>query len=151
MDQAVFRKICESLSKEAILKTESFRDQDTIYIDQDFLLDTMRILKEDFGFKYLNDLTALDHYPESPRFEVVYHLWCHKRGDLLRIKVPVKKDPPAVASVSGLWSTANWHERECYDMFGIKFEGHPDLRRILLWDGFDGFPLRKDFPVEGKE
>ncbi len=151
MDREILEKICNRLPNGSILKRERFRDQDTIYIEQSFLLDVMRILRDEFGFKYLTDLTALDHYPKFPRFEVVYHLWCHERSELLRIKVPVKSDPPEVDSVVSIWSTANWHERECFDMFGIKFKGHPDLRRILLWEGFDGHPLRKDYPVEGKE
>ncbi len=151
MDRKIFEEICNNLPKESILKTESFRGQDTIYIDQKYLIDVMKILKDSFGFKYLTDLTALDYYPKFPRFVVVYHLWCHERKDLLRIKAPITVEPPVIDSVVSIWSTANWHERECYDMFGIKFKDHPDLRRILLWEGFDGYPLRKDYPVEGRE
>ena len=151
MDRDVFEKICKKLPDGSIIKTDSFRGQDTIYLKAEFLLEVMKLLRDEFGFRYLTDLTALDYYPRTPRFEVVYHLWCHERNDLLRVKVPVEKDPPVVSSVVSIWSTANWHERECYDMFGIKFEGHPDLRRILLWEGFEGYPLRKDYPVEGRE
>jgi len=75
----------------------------------------------------------------------------HAEKRLIRVKTYAKGDPPHISSVVGLWSTANWHERECYDMFGIIFDGHPDLRRILLWEGFEGHPLRKDYPVEGKD
>lgn len=115
------------------------------------MIEVLKTLRDQFGYRYLIDVTAVDHLPNEPRFEVVYHLWCHAERRLIRVKTYALGDPPAVSSVVGLWSTANWHERECFDMFGIVFEGHPDLRRILLWEGFEGHPLRKDYPVEGKD
>ena len=108
------------------------------------------IIKEDFGFRYLIDVTALDFYPQEPRFQTVYHMLAHSTGAILRLKVPVETEPPKVPSVADIWKTANWHERECFDLFGITFDGHPDLRRILLPEGFEGYPLRKDYPVEGR-
>ena len=143
--------IIESLPPESVVSHAEFRGQVTLLVKQDSLLEVLKVLRDDFGYKYLIDVTAVDHYENDPRFEVVYHLWCHERDCLLRVKTWASQgEPPTIPSVVGLWNTANWHERECFDMFGIVFEGHPDLRRILLWEGFDGHPLRKDYPVEGR-
>ncbi len=143
--------VIESLPPESLVSHVEFRDQVTLVVRQVSLLEVLKILKDDFGYKYLIDVTAVDRYEDDPRFEVVYHLWCHERNCLLRVKTWASQgEPPTIPSVVGLWNTANWHERECFDMFGIVFEGHPDLRRILLWEGFDGHPLRKDYPVEGR-
>lgn len=144
-------KLKSKLPKDSIDKVEEFRNQVSIYIDREKLLDVLKILRDGFDFKYLIDVTAIDYPSSDPRFCVVYHLWNHKENRLLRVKSWAKGEPPTIPSVVGLFSTANWHERECYDLFGIKFEGHPDLRRILLWEGFEGHPLRKDYPVEGRD
>ncbi len=112
-----------------------------------------RYLKEDPDIKmnYLVDVTAVDWKPKTPRFEVVYHLHSIAHGHSLRLKVPVEEEDAWVPTVSTIWRTANWHERETYDLFGIRFEGHPDLRRILMPDDWVGHPLRKDYPLEGHE
>jgi NADH-quinone oxidoreductase subunit C len=108
-------------------------------------------LRGEGGFDMLVDLTAIDWAEGvSPRFTVVYHLLSTTRHDYIRVATDCPNDAePAVASVCNLWAGANWHERETYDMFGIKFVGHPDLRRILMWDGYPHFPLRKEFPLAG--
>jgi len=108
-------------------------------------------LKEDCPI--LADLTAVDHGVEShPRFEMVYHLYNPQSHEYLRLaSFCLSNEEPSAPSVSDLWPAANWHERECYDLFGIKFEGHPDLKRILLWEGYPYFPLRKEFPLSGIE
>lgn len=113
----------------------------------------LRYLRDEFAFDMLVDLTAIDWAEgASPRFTVVYHLLATARGDYLRIAANCPSDAePAVPSVVSLWPGANWHERECFDMFGIKFDGHPDLRRILMWDGYPYHPLRKEFPLAGIE
>ena len=113
----------------------------------------MRHLRDQQGFDLLTDVTAIDWaLGASPRFTVVYHLFSTTRHDYLRIAAACPNDDaPAVPSVVNVWPAANWHERETYDMFGIKFEGHPDLRRILMWDGYPHFPLRKEFPLAGVE
>jgi NADH-quinone oxidoreductase subunit C len=113
----------------------------------------MRHLRDQQGFDLLTDVTAIDWaLGVSPRFTVVYHLFSTSRHDYLRIAAACPNDvAPAVPSVVGIWPAANWHERETYDMFGIGFEGHPDLRRILMWDGYPHFPLRKEFPLAGVE
>ena len=139
----------KSLPEGSVSGQECFRDQTALIISLDKLPDVMQILRDTFSFRYLIDLTALDFHPAEPRFQVVYHLWSHQDGRLMRIKASVEGNPPTVPTVTHLWSSANWHERECYDLFGIVFNGHPDLRRILLPEDWEGHPLRKDYPLEG--
>src|SRR5207247_243139 len=105
--------------------------------------------RDELSFDYLIDITSIDNFGEEPRFEIVYHLYSMSDGIHLRFKLKVPEETGAVDTVSDIWPTANWHEREAYDMMGIKFNGHPDLRRILMWEGYPYFPLRKDFPLEG--
>ena len=113
----------------------------------------LKYLRDEFAFDLLSDLTAVDWAEGvSPRFTVVYHLFSTSHHSYLRVCADcAKDDEPAVPSVVSLWPGANWHERECFDMFGIKFEAHPDLRRILMWDEYPYFPLRKEFPLAGIE
>ena len=109
-------------------------------------------LKDNEGFSFLTDVTAIDYYEESPRFVVVYHLLDCEKGVYLRVATPCQGDEtPVCPSVVSLWPTADWHERETFDMFGIQFENHPDLRRILMWDEYPHHPLRKEFPLAGHE
>lgn len=118
------------------------------------LVTVLKSLRDDFGFDMLMDLTAIDWAEgASPRFTVVYHLLSIARASYLRIAAGCggTDAAPKVPSVVGVWPAANWHERECFDMFGIVFEGHPDLRRILMWDGYPYHPLRKEFPLAGIE
>lgn len=109
-----------------------------------------RLLKEhaDTRFDFLSDICGVDYLPRQPRFEVVYHLYSLPFRHRVRLKCRVEPDE-AVPTLTGLWPTANWEERETYDMYGIPFAGHPDLRRIYMWEEFDGFPMRKDFPLRG--
>jgi len=117
------------------------------------VLAVLKTLRDEFGFDFLTDLTAIDWSESaSPRFTVVYHLYSSSEHEYVRIATDCPNDTePAVPSIVSLWPGANWHERECYDMFGIKFAGHPDLRRILMWDEYPYFPLRKEFPLAGIE
>ena len=109
-------------------------------------------MKVEKGYDLLADLCGADNGPEEdPRYEINYHLFSTKHYGRLRLKVLVSEDEPKVASVTSVWKTANWHERETFDMFGVVFEGHPDLRRILLPSDFDGHALRKDYPLRGYE
>jgi NADH-quinone oxidoreductase subunit C len=114
------------------------------------IVELCRFLKEHpaLRFDFLSDICGVDHYPEVPRYEAVYHLYSLSNKWRIRIKCRLS-DPPRIPSVTGVWRTANWHEREAWDMYGIRFEGHPDLRRIYMWEGFEGFPQRKDFPLRG--
>jgi NADH-quinone oxidoreductase subunit C len=134
----------------AVLKTHSFRDETTITIQAASLRDICFHLKEKSAFNYLIDISSVDHFGEEPRFEVVYELYSMAHGIHLRLKTTVSEDACEIATVSDLWPTADWHEREAYDMMGIRFLKHPDLRRILMWEGYPFHPLRKDFPLEGK-
>ncbi len=102
------------------------------------------------GFNYLVDISSVDNYGEDPRWTVIYHLRAIVNGDEIRLKTDVNEEKSELPSVIGVWRTANWHEREIYDMMGVRFSGHPDLRRILMWEGYPYHPLRKDFPLAGK-
>jgi NADH-quinone oxidoreductase subunit C len=102
------------------------------------------------GFNYLVDISSVDNYGEDPRWTVVYHLRGIVNGTEIRLKTDVSEEKSELPTVLGVWRTSNWHEREIYDMMGIRFKGHPDLRRILMWEGYPYYPLRKDFPLAGK-
>jgi NADH-quinone oxidoreductase subunit C len=106
-------------------------------------------LKYDQKFIRLSSVTAVDRYPSEPRFEVVYHLHSIERNERLRLKCRLAGDHPTIESVTSVWRGANWYEREVFDLFGIQFTGHPDLRRIMMPDDWEGHPLRKDYPVTG--
>ena len=117
------------------------------------LVDALRFLRDECGFDLLTDITGIDWGLEaSPRFGVIYHLVTTKTYDTIRIVTECSAtEPPTVPSATAVWPAADWHEREAYDFFGIRFEGHPDLRRILMWDSYPHHPLRKDFPLAGIE
>jgi NADH-quinone oxidoreductase subunit C len=138
----------KSFSEKIHNKTE-FRGETTCTIEADDLREIMKFCRDGLLFDYLIDITSIDNFGEEPRFEIVYHLYSMPHAVHLRLKLKVPEDADAVDTVSDIWPTANWHEREIYDMMGIKFDGHPDLRRILMWDGYPFFPLQKDFPLEG--
>lgn len=128
-------------------------DHPAVNIPAADILAVLRSLRDESGFDHLVDLTAIDWAEgASPRFTVVYHLFSTANHNYIRVAANCPDDAePAVASVVSLWAGANWHERECFDMFGIKFTGHPDLRRILMWDAYPYHPLRKEFPLAGME
>ena len=103
----------------------------------------------DSGYKAFQDVTAVDWYPSAPRFQLSYHICSHTYKNVLRLRVLVEEDDPSVESITPVWAGANYYEREVFDLFGIRFEGHPNLRRIMMPDDWAGHPLRKDYPVEG--
>ncbi|KAA3612946.1 MAG: NADH-quinone oxidoreductase subunit C [Planctomycetota bacterium] len=116
------------------------------------LVPVMQALRDGkFRFAHCSMITAVDHMPEEPRFEVVYGLYSPSCNQWLRVKTHCQEFEEEVPSVTGIWSGANWLERECFDMFGIRFQGHPDLRRLLMPEGYEHFPLRKEFPRDGIE
>jgi NADH-quinone oxidoreductase subunit C len=129
-------------------KTE-FRGETTYTIAADDLREVAKFCRDDLSFDYLVDITSIDNAGSEPRFEIVYELYSMTLTVHLRLKLRITEEAGIVDTVSDIWPTANWHEREIYDMMGIKFKGHPDLRRILMWDGYPFFPLRKEFPLEG--
>jgi len=127
-----------------------FRGEVTLTIaDAERIAEVCGFAKSSLGFDSLIDISSVDNLGEEPRFEVVYELYSMTLAIHLRIKLAVSEEVCAVDTVSDIWPTADWHEREIYDMMGIRFNNHPDLRRILMWDGYPFFPLRKDFPLEG--
>ncbi|MGV8082006.1 MAG: NADH-quinone oxidoreductase subunit C [Syntrophales bacterium] len=135
----------------AIVGKTTFRGETTLTVDRDAIVAACRFLRdqEACAFEFLTDLCGLDLWPATPRFAVVYHLFSPHLNQRLRLKVFLPAEDPVVDSAVPVWETADWHERECFDLFGIRFRNHPDLRRILLADDFEGHPLRKDFPLEG--
>jgi NADH-quinone oxidoreductase subunit C len=127
------------------------RGELTLYIDRQFIREVCAVLRADAeeGFNFLSDVTCVDWYPAEPRFEVVYHLLSQARKQRLRLKVRLGSDDPRLDSITSVWPAANFFEREVFDLFGIQFEGHPYLRRIMMPEDWEGHPLRKDYPVEG--
>jgi NADH-quinone oxidoreductase subunit C len=124
----------------------------TVFVPADRISDVCCFLRDDQQFDLLADICGADNGPEAePRFEVNYHLFSTVHHKRLRLKVLLSEDSPVVATVTHIWRTADWHERETYDLMGVKFDGHPDLRRILLPSDFDGHALRKDYPLRGYE
>jgi NADH-quinone oxidoreductase subunit C len=132
----------------AVSEATIFRGMPTLQVVKDFLVAVCELLKSDEGGAYtlLTDETAVDYPKREKRFDIVYHLYSFKRNDRLRLKVAVGEDEK-VPSLVSVWPTANWLEREVYDMFGVQYEGHPDLKRILMPDGWTGYPLRKDYDI----
>jgi NADH-quinone oxidoreductase subunit C len=127
------------------------RDEMTIYVERGCIREACSILRSDpeCPFNYLSDVTAVDWYPSEPRFEVVYHLFSLSKKERVRLKVRLSGDSPSLESVTSVWPGANYFEREVFDLFGIRFNGHPYLRRLLMPEDWEGSPLRKDYPVEG--
>ena len=146
--EELLHSLSEALGSKVQHQTE-FRGETTYEIAVKNLREIATVCRDKLLFDYLVDITSIDNFGEEPRFEIIYHLYSLPRAVHLRLKLKVPDEAGAVDTVSDIWPTANWHEREIYDMMGIKFNGHPDLRRILMWDGYPFFPLRKDFPLEG--
>jgi NADH-quinone oxidoreductase subunit C len=137
---------------QAISQVAEYRGETTIIVPRELLRATAQHCKENpaLNFNLLSDATCVDRFPVEPRFELNYHLVSLPRRDRIRLRTSVSSQHPVVDSLVPVWPGANWLEREIFDLFGVRFEGHPDLRRILLPNDFEGFPLRRDFPTEGK-
>ena len=142
----------------AVVATHEHFGDTTAVVDRPVLEDVLRFCRDEpaLGFDVLMDLTGVDYlkYPgreDGPRFEVVYHLYSLSHNHRLRVKVRVDEDDPVVPTAVPLWPIANWFEREVWDMFGIRFAGHPDLRRLLMYEEFVGHPLRKDYPINRRQ
>jgi len=135
---------------QAVAEVIEFRGETTVVVPREHLRRAAEFLVNDraLQFTFLSDITAVDKFPE-PRFELNYHLLSLEYRKRIRLKVRIPGDDPQVQSVTPIWPAANWHEREAFDLMGIRFEGHPDLTRILMPDDWEGYPLRKDYPVEG--
>jgi NADH-quinone oxidoreductase subunit C len=137
--------------KQAVAEVIEFRGETTVVVPVQHLARAAEFLATEpsLRFTFLSDLTTVDRFPMEPRFELNYHLLSIDLGLRLRLRVRLAGLEPSVPTLTTVWPTANWHERESFDLFGIRFQGHPDLRRILMPDDWEGYPLRKDYPVEG--
>jgi len=138
----------EGLEPFALASSDRFGEL-TVEIAPEKLVEACRLLKYDLKFERLSTVTAVDRFPSQPRFEVVYHLQSIARKERLRLKCRLSGDQPEIDSATVVWRGANWFEREVFDLFGIRFRNHPDLRRIMMPEDWEGHPLRKDYPVTG--
>ena len=145
-------KIVQALQESFGSSIEEFRDEVHVFVKAEQIVDALALLRDKYEFELLSALTASDYYPQmSPRFHVIYQLTSLAKNLSVQLRVPVNGDQPKVPTATRVYEVANWRERELLDMFGIEFEGHPDPRRILMPEGTDGFPLRKDFPLGYEE
>ncbi|MGC2472871.1 MAG: NADH-quinone oxidoreductase subunit C [Candidatus Sulfotelmatobacter sp.] len=138
-------------NREAIQAVKFDRDEMTMVVDRSAIREACALLREDPAcpFDFLSDVTCVDWYPAEPRFEVVYHLLSIPKKERVRLKVRLNSSSPTIDSLTSVWPGANFFEREVFDLFGIRFAGHPYLRRIMMPEDWEGHPLRKDYPVEG--
>ena len=137
---------------QVVSQVVEYRGETTIVVPREMLRDAAKQCRDNPALKFnlLSDVTCVDRFPIEPRFELNYQLVSLERGERVRLRTRVSAQQPIIDSLVPVWPGANWMEREVFDLFGIRFEGHPDLRRILLPNEFEGYPLRRDFPTEGK-
>jgi NADH-quinone oxidoreductase subunit C len=137
---------------EDVVEVVEFRGDTTIVVKPARIVDICKALRDDSStsFKYLSMIAAIDYHPASPRFAVAYNLYSHRYHDRITVKAFLDDASPVIDSVTSVWSTADWHEREAFDLMGIKFKGHPGLKRLLLPSDWKGFPLRKEYPQRGE-
>ncbi|GAB4341845.1 MAG: NADH-quinone oxidoreductase subunit C [Candidatus Abyssubacteria bacterium] len=147
------KKLREKFGDRIEIVPSPYDRMDTVKVKRDDILNVCMFLRTEEGLDYdlMRDLTCVDYIHEKPRFEVVYHLYSIYYGHAVRLKVRLDEKDPTVDTVTQVWKGANWYEREAYDLYGVKFKGHPDLRRILLYPEFVGHPLRKDYPIDGEQ
>lgn len=143
-----FERIKTALQPRA-LEFKQYAGELSLVVARDQLLAVLTSLKQDHGYDYLVDIGTIDHYTEQGRFEVFYNIFNLTDKTRIRVKCRVEEDNPSVPTAIGVWPSANWHEREAFDMMGIQFEGHPDLRRIFMPEDFAYYPHRKEFPLIG--
>ena len=136
---------------ESVLDCKEFRGEVTVTVKKEKILEVLKCLKEDLRYNFLTDVTAVDYLGQDPRFMVVYNLYSIPNKDRIRIKAPVTENDPSIDSATALWNTANWLERETFDLMGIIFNNHPNLVRIMMTDDWVGHPLRKDYPLQGPD
>lgn len=150
VEQAV--EIARSRFGDAVIRVTIHAGQTTIDVKREVAHGLLKALRDEAGFDFLQDIAGLDYLNlgEPERFAVAYHLYSYAAKEIVRVKAWVPEEDPTIDSVHDLWHSANWAEREAYDMVGIRFKGHPDLRRILMPDAYEGHPLRKDYPLTGR-
>ncbi len=149
MENQLIEKIKESNFHDKIVDVRSYAGEMTIVVHSQDIVAVCKSLKEQFGFSYLADISTVDHYTDENRFEIAYNIVNMADRQRLRISTFVEEDDPSLDSVIPVWGAANWFEREAWDMMGIRFNGHPDLRRIFLPEDFEYHPMRKEFPQLG--
>ncbi len=146
-------EIAESLRERfpsEVIEVCEFADQTSVIVHRQRIVEMLKYLRDSFNLDHLQDLCGVDYKDRGDyRFEVVYQLFSVEKGYAIRLRARIPEDDPQVDSITHLWEGANWHERECFDMFGIVFKGHPDLRRVLMPEDWQGHPLRKDYPLKG--
>ena len=135
----------------SLIDVKEFRGEVTVTVRKEDIVAVCRFLKTELSYNMLTDITAVDYPGNDQRFMMVYNLYSIPNKDRLRVKAPVEESACSIDTLSGLWNSANWLEREVYDLFGINFINHPDLRRILMTDDWVGHPLRKDYPLQGPD
>jgi NADH-quinone oxidoreductase subunit C len=141
-------EVLEQWRPDSVVASKDALRELTLTIARENIREACLVLR-DAGYNFLADVTCLDMYPSEPRFHVIYHLLSHGRKERLRLKVPVSGEDAAVDSITPVWPSANFYEREVFDLFGVRFGEHPNLRRIMMPEDWKGHPLRKDYPVEG--
>jgi NADH-quinone oxidoreductase subunit C len=145
-------KIVQALQKDFDASFEEFRGEAHVFVRAEQIVDVITALRDTHGFELMSALTAVDYWPqEEPRFHVIYQMTSVTENLSVQVRVPVAATRSVVPTVSGVFASANWREREIWDMFGIRFDGHPDLRRILMPGDWEGHPLRKDYPLGYEE
>jgi NADH-quinone oxidoreductase subunit C len=149
-ENAAVGKLKEKFSG-SILEITEYRGETTVTVKKEDIVAICAFAKKELGYNLLSDVCGVDYLGQAPRFMVVYHIYNISTKAPLRLKAPVEEKDPRIDTVSGVWGTANWHERECWDLMGIVFNNHPDLRRILMPDDWEGHPLRKDYPLQGPD
>lgn len=151
MDEKI-ESAAEALVERYDARASTFRGQTSLIVAADYIQDCCRRLRDDFGFDMLSEETAVDYWPQqSPRFHIVYFLYSIEKNVRIGLRVPLDGNAPSLPSIEPVYPNANWHERELWDMFGIQFEGHTDLRRIVMPYDWEGHPLRKDYPLGYEE
>ncbi|MGD2162540.1 MAG: NADH-quinone oxidoreductase subunit C [Anaerolineales bacterium] len=152
MDAQIVESLRDQFADQ-ILDVVEFRGDTTVFVAPSAIVELCQYLRDhdSFAFNLLAALTAVDHYPSEPRFNIVYQLYSLENKIFFALKVPLRSDAAEIPTVEGVFPNANWHEREVFDMFGVKFKGHSDLRRILMPQDWEGHPLRKDFPLGYEE
>jgi len=152
-DTTIIQKLKNQFG-DSVLEDHTFRDDQTITVKKECLFNVAKYLRDEpsLDMDFLMDLTAVDYMDRKPiRFEVVYHFFSLQHNHRFRVKVPVDEDDCVVDSITPLWKSVNWYEREVWDLYGIKFKGHPNMKRILLYEEFKGHPLRKDYPINKRQ
>ena len=145
-------RIVETFKKRFRAEAYEFRGEVSLILAKEYIVTTCQALRDEFGFEVLTEETGVDYWPaQTPRFHVVYRLRSLRHNLIIGLRVPLDGNAPVMPSITGVYANANWFERELWDMFGIRFEGHPDLRRILMPYDWEGHPLRKDYPLGYEE